>query len=218
MKQYSVFLLAVLTLAACNESLPLRNDPILPLTGRVDAYFNPIFSLDGTLESPGLMLYPTVRNLYDETLQGYGEFTSTIEIVWERDTSFRRTITFGKGDLVENRRYKYDADLNLLTMDQYDEIYFFYRWDFVMDNGVRVDSHFVMTTDESCWKIVYKPRGKGFAAIVWNPRKHASERFIVSGYIKPFSNLAAVIIKSQVIEIPFETFEKGKCRNLPDPK
>ncbi len=208
----------ITSFTACNESLPLRNDPVLPLTGNVETEVTSVYKNDGTLLYPEFTVYPKVKNVYDETLQGSGDFKGEIRVVWERDSSFVKTFVLNKNSLMEARRYKYDPSQNVLTMDQGDEITFFYKWNFVADNGRRVDSSFVLNVDGSCWKIVQVPRGKRFANIVWNPRKFSVERFIVSGYIKPFKDLAAVIIQPYVVTIEYETYYKNLCRSIPNPR
>lgn len=218
MMQHLALYLPFLLLQACTESLPLRNDPVLPLTGNVESTVSSVFKGDGTLFYPEITVYPKVKNVYDETLQGHGDFKGEIRIVWERDTSFHKTILLSSSSLVDNRRYKFDPSMNVLTMDQGDEVSFFHKWNFVADNGRRVDSSFSLSKDGSCWKIVRVPRGKGFANIVWNPRKYSIERFIISGYIKPFKDLAAVIIQPYIITIEYETYYKNLCQSLPNPR
>lgn len=216
--QHLALYLPLLLLYACTESLPLRNDPVLPLTGKVESTISSVYMTDGVLLYPEMTVYPKVKNIYDETLQGYGDFKGEIKVVWERDSSFTKTFVLNKSSLMENRRYKFDPSQNVLTMDQGDEISFFFKWNFIADNGRRIDSSFVLNVDGSCWKIVSVPRGKRFANIVWNPRKFSVERFIVSGYIKPFKDLAAVIIQPYVVTIEYETYKKGDCQSLPVPR
>ncbi len=215
----AVFLLCSLSfLCSCNESLPLRDDPVLPLTGTVGSEVSTVFQKDGSVVYHEVIIFPKVKNIYDETLQGYGDFKGVVKVAWERDSSYSKTFTLDRNSLTENRRYKYDADLNLLTLDQGDEVSFFFRWNYVVDNGVRIDTLFPLKVDLSCWKIVQVPRGKRYANIVWNPRQFTVERFIVSGYIKPFKDLAAVIIQPFVVTIEYETFLKGSCASLPNPR
>ncbi|NUN70444.1 MAG: hypothetical protein HUU02_12105 [Bacteroidetes bacterium] len=214
-----VFSLCFLVLlSSCTESLPLRDDPVLPLTGTVGSELTSLFQKDGPMVYSEITIFPKVKNIYDETLQGYGDFKGEIKVVWERDTSFSKTFILDRNSLTENRRYKYDASLNVLTLDQGDEISFFFRWNFVDDNGRKIDSAFTLKLDGSCWKIVRVPRGKNLAAIFWNPRKFTVERFIVSGYIKPFKDLAAVIIEPLVLTVDYETYKKDQCQSMPNPR
>ncbi|NUN70445.1 MAG: hypothetical protein HUU02_12110 [Bacteroidetes bacterium] len=227
LRQYNLMILiavsgTITSFTACNESLPLRNDPVLPLTGNVESSISSVYKGDGVLLYPEITIYPKVKNVYDETLQGYGDFKGEINVTWERDTSYTKTFPLNKNSLMETRRYKYDPTQNVLTMDQGDEISFFYKWNFVADNGKRVDSNFVLGVDGSCWRIEYVSRSRfipdRYAYIIWNPRKFSVERFIVSGYIKPFKDLAAVIIQPYVVTIEYETYKKGDCQSLPSPR
>ncbi|MBI2427798.1 MAG: hypothetical protein HYV29_03210 [Ignavibacteriales bacterium] len=175
------------------------------------------FDYKGYLVSPEETFTILVRNTYDETLNGFGDFKGLIEITWARNPLYKKTIPFDKSTLTENRRYKYDGANNILTMDPSDEMSFRFRWRYDTNDSLRIDSLFELHVDPACYKIVSVKRGKRFANIFWNPRKFAKEIFYISGYIKPFSNLAAVVIPRQSVMIEYETFSKSDCQSLPNP-
>ena len=203
---------------ACNEHLPSRNSPVNVLEGYIEVENISLYSDDGYLINPEMRFILHARNTYDETFNGFGEFKGSIEIEWERNQAIKKTILFDRTLLTENRPYKYDGATNTLTMDPGDDVSFFYRWKFDSDVRTRIDSLFELKTDGSCYKIVRVKRGKRFANIFWNPRKFSREIFYVSGYIKPFKDLAAVVIPRQPMIIEYETFFKGKCQSLPNPR
>ncbi|MFA6455563.1 MAG: hypothetical protein WCW40_01985 [Bacteroidota bacterium] len=217
MKQFFIIVGCSFFILSCNESFPLRNDPVLPLTGTVDVTNMSLFAPNGPLYQPDIVFLATVKNMYDETLQGLGDFKGVVEVVWERDTTFRKTFYLNKSSLTENRRYKYDASTNVLTMDPNDQIQFIYRWDYRTDDGRRLDSAFVLVLDEVCYAVTYiSGMGrKGTKIRYWRPRQYTYERFIISGYIKAFKDLAAIQIPPHGITILYETFKKDACRSFP---
>lgn len=142
----------MMVLTGCDEQLPARMDPSIALRGTIDAiYFGPADPGYGAVDNK-LPIYLDIqypRASFDETIQGEAEMSATIEIVWQ---GHRRDITLDKKSVIENRRHKYDAATNILTLDPGDMVSFFYDWDFRDNNGVFLPDIWARGIDSSCPK------------------------------------------------------------------
>ena len=204
------YALISLTLLCCDEELPPRGDPDNLITSKLVAQYNGAPNNTSIL-SNGYDFYVTIKNNYDETLQGYGLFGGGLEIIWEENPNYRKTVHFDKSMIMDTRRYKYDPVENIVTMDPGDELTFFYRWDFVTDDGDTLPwKHFTMTRDDQCPIFRWIPHAKYPSGFTF-PRWYSKNTFQIRASIKVFREFSVSYAPSVRQEIEYETFRKQFC-------
>lgn len=201
------------SLPACDEQLPVRIDPTIPLRGTVDAvYFGAADSGYGATQNV-LDIYFDVtypRGSFDETLQGEAEMTANLDIVWILHPNYRAHIVLGKKQVVENRKYKYNIETNILTMDPGDQISFFCDWNFRDDNGIFLPDLFPLVTDSACVRKDTVRTPDSVYVVKSYPRKIAGATFEISGTAKMFTQFAVCYISPRQFSIVWEN--KHRCR------
>ncbi len=128
---------------ACEPELPPYNDPSTVFTAKVYG----IYSLNVTTNS--LSLNVTIKNSFDETLQGKAVFNGQFEIIPLRNSSYRRSFSLSDANLAYARNY--NSASKILTIDPGDSVQFRVSWDFMADNGVDLrNSFFRYFPDATC--------------------------------------------------------------------
>lgn len=206
------YVLIGFTLLCCDEDLPPRGDPDNLVSCSIEAYYAGAPN-DETVLNNVYRFYVTLRNNYDETLQGYGLFTGSLDIIWEKDPSCRKTVRFDKSMIVDNRRYVYDADQNILTLDPRHDITFFFEWDWTIDNGDTLPwKHFDMVRDNDCPKYWWA-RGdhRKWPSGYTLPRWSSKNTFQIRANLKVFREFSVSYAPPLRQEIEYENFRKQFC-------
>lgn len=128
---------------ACESELPSYNDPSTVFAGRANGFY----SYGVTTNS--LSFFLTIKNSFDETLQGKAVLNGQLEIIPLRNSSYRRTFSLSDANL--NYARNYNSTSKILTIDPGDSIQFRVSWSFMADNGVDLrNSFFRYFPDTSC--------------------------------------------------------------------
>jgi len=128
---------------ACDSELPPYNDPSTVFTAKVYG----IYSLNVTTNS--LSLFVTIKNSFDETLQGKAVFGGQLEIIPLRNPSYRKSFSLSDANLAYARNY--NSASTMLTIDPGDSVQFRVSWDFIADNGVDLRAAFFRNfSDATC--------------------------------------------------------------------
>jgi len=123
--------------------LPPYKDPSTVLTAKVVG----IYSFNITTNS--VSLFVTIKNSFDETLQGKVVFDGQLEIIPLRNPSYRRSFSLSDANLAYARNYNSAA--KMLTIDPGDSIQFRVSWDFIADNGLDLRTAFFRNfSDATC--------------------------------------------------------------------
>lgn len=195
---------------SCDEQLPPTGNPENLLTATSEASYT---GAPGVESPPGAenayVIEVHVKNMYDETLQGYVVFGGSIEIVWERDPKYRKTVTFTKSMILDNRSYKYDPNSNLATMDPGGDITFYYAWNWITDSGDTLTKLFDIQLDRECANPVLNLRGKAKWYVY--PRGFSKEIFIINARVKVFREFAAITTPRLRQLVEYETYPKSDC-------
>jgi hypothetical protein len=166
------------------------------------------------LRNSVVILITLKNNYYDETVQGYGDFTGKLEIIWPSLPQYRKSVTLNPSMLTETRRYKYDAQTNIVTMDPGDQVSFYYEWDWKLDGGDTLTNFFPMNVDDDCIRWEYNKRG--LRSYYWFPRRVSQQTIGINAQIKLFKELATVYAKPQVYGFLYETLPEVLCERFPD--
>jgi hypothetical protein len=206
------YVLSSFTFFCCDEELPPRNNPQNLLQCTMQVVYNgaPNPKRGFPLKNAILILITLKSNYYDETIQGHGDFTGKLEIIWPSSPQRRKTVTLDKSLLTDNRRYKYDAETNIVTMDPGDEASFYYEWDWKLDGGDTLTNFFPMNVDDDCVRYEYDKRGHPI--YYWYPRRVSEQSIIVKGQIRLFKELATVYAESRVYWFLYETLPEELCQ------
>ena len=200
------------SLPACDEQLPPLTDPVFPFSASIDALYYGARDLghgasDNTLKVYFSVRYP--RGAFDETLQGDAELVADLQLVWTLHPEHKRNVTLDKKSIVENRRYKYDPQTNILLMDPGDEMSFFYEWDFVDNDSVDITSMFPLVVDSTCVHRDTIRTPDTTRVIKSYPRMAASATFIITGKAKLFRQFAVYYGPAHKVTI---LYENAVCR------
>lgn len=125
----------------CEEQLPRYADPRDVFDGTVQASY----TLSTAQNDVGVTV--TIRNTFDEELEGPAVITGTIEIVSLRNATVRKTFQVSPAMLTYARSFSGGR----LHMVPGDEIRIGTRWDLVDDTGMNLKSGFIeMLKDTTC--------------------------------------------------------------------
>lgn len=133
----------MLVLGPCDESLPTYREPASVFSTSIRGDYA-LSVIDNSMK-----VYVTVRNEFDETLQGQASFRGSVEIVSARDTQVRKTFQVSSRSLA--RAPGYDPATGRLTFNSRDSLVFLFSWNLVDDRGVDLRSDFFRyVVDRSC--------------------------------------------------------------------
>ena len=120
---------ALALLRSCSEQLPVRVEPTDVLSGSIrgEYLFNPTENL--------MMVSVTIRNDYEETLDGTALFDGTIRIVASGDTSIHKTQVMNASNVSFTRVKRWNPLTRQLTLDPGDTLTVIYKWNFIDDGG-----------------------------------------------------------------------------------
>ena len=136
-------LLAAVSLT-CEEALPPFEDPSNPIRAGVLRTRYVLVVDDNSME-----ITLTVRQQYDETLEGVTNLDGSVTIAAERIPSVQRTVSFNYTSLISYPNY--NTSTKVLRFDPGDTLIFRIRWDFVDDNGDSLkNSFFRYYRDPAC--------------------------------------------------------------------
>ncbi|MGB2869168.1 MAG: hypothetical protein WBD36_12000 [Bacteroidota bacterium] len=168
---------------SCDESLPGRIDPSVNLR----ASTNWLAQLDYT--NPNLSASFSVRNVYDDVLDGPASFQGSIEIVLLRDPTIQRHDVLTAANIVYARGY--DPLLKRLTLDPGDSVRLQYSWDMNDDAGKSLlSTTFRSSIDPTCtFRSIAEP-----------------EIFGVTGQITIFDHLGAAVFQTRMFKLCFVTY------------
>ena len=128
---------------ACESEVPPYNDPSTVFAAKAYGFY----SYGVTTNS--LSIFVTIKNSFDETLQGKAVFGGQLEIIPLRNPSYRRSFSLSDANL--NYARNYNSTSKILTIDPGDSVQFRVTWDFVADNGVDLrNTFFRYFPDTSC--------------------------------------------------------------------
>ncbi len=175
---HSSFVVAFLMLSSCEGELPEYADP-----GKLFSS-SAAFSYRLTTQQNDLVINVTVKNIYDETLDGIAEMKGSVAIILSRLPEHRRTFDLTAAQLISAKSY--NRTTRRLTIDPEDEIVFQVIWDFVDDNGVNLPQDvFRLAPDASCFDPPPNPI---------RSRRITQEVFTVTGSISIFPRVTAVSV------------------------
>ncbi|MBI4429548.1 MAG: hypothetical protein HY562_10565 [Ignavibacteriales bacterium] len=127
----------------CEGELPVYRDPRDVLSAKVSGEYV-LSSSENSLK-----LFLSVKNTYDETLEGAAVLQGKIDVILVRNTAIRKTFSLTSANLIYARSY--NASSRILRLDPEDSVKFMVSWDFVDDNGVDLREHvFAYSSDPSC--------------------------------------------------------------------
>jgi hypothetical protein len=207
---FSLILIICLCTLSCKESLPLRNDPVEPI----------IATLKAEYISPGQMdIEIHVKNVYDETFYGNGDYSGTIEISWAGHPEMSKNDVLTKIHMV--RGPNYEPGTGKILFDPGSDIYYLYRWNFTLDSGDTLYKKFSLTHDASCAAWVDTVMGSGFKKVrkrwIWYPRDFSDQKVIIRSRIKLLRELAASDTGPVEYAFQYETYPKYACKRVPNP-
>ncbi|MEK6571037.1 MAG: hypothetical protein AABZ61_06680 [Bacteroidota bacterium] len=157
------------TINSCDENLPPYRDPSDLMEGKIEGQYVLIIS-DNSVK-----VFVTIRNVFDETLEGRAPLEGAVEIESLRDPRLRKSVPLRPSNLINARGY--NGNLGVLTIDPGDSIRLGYSWNLIADNGTDLRSQFFrFTSDATC-------PGRLIAN---------EETFILRGELKVFDRLPAV--------------------------
>ena len=162
----------------CQEDLPPYEDPRTILQGTAEgSYFF-------TQTQNSIQVRMTIRNGYDETLEGEASLSGAGTITLLKDTSIHRTFAWAVSTMVGSPQY--NPATRILTLDPGEEIQFVYTWNYMDDSGNDVrQSVFVYRSDAGCTlRVISHP-----------------ETFLLSNRIKIFESLADMTIPEREFQI-----------------
>lgn len=143
MRQALLFSTLVLLLGPCDESLPPYREPEQPFEAIVRGDYT-LSAIDNSMK-----VYLTVKNVFDETLEGTASFRGTVEIVSARDPRIQKTFQIRAQNLIQAPGYT--PSTGRLRFDPGTSLVFLFSWDFLDDRNVDVRSQFFrFVQDASC--------------------------------------------------------------------
>lgn len=170
-----VLFILIFLFFSCKETLPPYLSPERVLVGDVGG----LYVL--TASDNSVKLYFTVRNVFDETLQGPAKLAGKIQIVLGRNPQVRKTAVLGVSNILYARSY--DRQTGVITLDPGDSIRLGYSWDLVDDNGIDLrTSFFSYVSDPTCPDSLPETR-----------RITLEEKFQISGELLVFDRTGQVV-------------------------
>ena len=164
---------------SCDESLPGRIDPSVNLRSET----NWLAQVDYT--SPTLTASFSIRNVYDDVLDGPATIQGSIEIILLRDPTTQRHDVLTASNIVFARGY--NPLLKHLTLDSGDSVRLEYKWDMIDDSGRNLLDRFRFSIDPSCtFRDVAEP-----------------EMFAVNGQVTVFDHLGAAVFQTRTSRLCF---------------
>lgn len=167
------------TLAAvsCKEQLPAYRDPLDVFDGTLTGVYV-INHLENALKG-----YLTVINTFDETLEGRAVMTGELTLMWQSDTTFRKTFTVTDANLLLARQY--DPARRHLRLDPSDSLRFGVSWDFFADDGRDLKRLVPFVQDPTC-------RARYITA--------APIPIIIEGHLRVFDRTEVVVFRRVIIQ------------------
>jgi len=162
----------LLAIGPCSESLPVYQEPQKLFDGKIEG----VYVL--TISDNSMKVYLSVTNIFDETFEGQGVLTGSIEIVSARDPNVRKTFSVSGGNVISARGY--DRATGRLVIDPGDTLRLGVSWNLVDDSGrdLRRD-FFSYIQDSTCLEYM---RCLAF-----------TEDFILQGSVKLYDRTAPVL-------------------------
>lgn len=141
--QFLIFSALVLLLGPCDESLPPYREPDQPFEATVRGDYT-LSVIDNSMK-----VYLTVKNIFDETLEGTASFRGTVEIVSARNPQIQKTFQIRAQNLIQAPGYT--SSTGRLIFDPGTSLVFLFSWNFVDDRNVDLRSQFFRyVQDASC--------------------------------------------------------------------
>lgn len=166
-----ILILASLTIGSCDENLPAYRDPSDLMEGKIEGQYVL------TISDNSVKVYLTIRNVFDETLEGQALIDGTLEIESSRDPQIRKSAQLRPSNLINARGY--NGNSGVLTIDPGDSIRLGYSWNLVADNGTNLRSQFFRYTPDPTCRVP--------------DRQIANEEtFILRGELKVFDRIPVV--------------------------
>ncbi len=138
-----VFSALALILGPCDESLPPYREPERPFEATLRGDYT-LSAIDNSMK-----VYLTIKNIFDETLQGTANFRGTVEIVSARNPQIQKTFPIRAQNLIQAPGYI--PSTGRLTFDPGASLVFLFSWNFVDDRNVDVRSQlFRYVQDATC--------------------------------------------------------------------
>jgi len=141
---YSLLLSTSFLFPVCEEVLPRYEDPRDLLSGTMRGQYV-LSSVDNSLK-----VFLTVKNDFDETIEGPAVLRGSIVIASARDPNVRKSFSLTASNLISTRQF--NATTGVLTFDSGDSLGFLVSWDFRADdrNTNLRTSFFRFIVDPSC--------------------------------------------------------------------
>jgi hypothetical protein len=117
----------LLAIGPCSESLPVYQEPQKLFHGQIEG----VYVL--TISDNSMKVYLSVTNIFDETFDGQGVLTGSIEIGSARDPSVRKTFSITGANVISARGY--DRTTGRLLIDPGDTLRLGVSWNLVDDTG-----------------------------------------------------------------------------------
>ncbi|HEY4612967.1 MAG TPA: hypothetical protein VII11_08305, partial [Bacteroidota bacterium] len=128
----------------CDESLPPYSEPEMFLTGSISGQYI-LTATDNSMK-----VYFSIKNIFDETLQGQAVMRGTMEIVSMRNPNVHKTYALSISNVSNPGRY--DPATGILTFDPGDSVVYLASWNFIADDqGADLrTSYFRYVSDPVC--------------------------------------------------------------------
>lgn len=180
------FTLLILLSISCDESLPVRIQPIVVFTGYTNWF------VQTSIKDSSMTASFTIKHDYEEVLDDHALFEGWIDIVFLRDASIRKHDVLTASNIAYAPGY--NSVTGRLTFDPRDSIRLEYRWDLsndagknLMGEGESVPSVFRFKHDTTC-----------FSRFIADP-----EMFGITGQITLYKERGAVSFPARVFNLCF---------------
>jgi len=125
--KWTVLLVLLSLIPGCNEQLPPYADPRNILSAETHGEYVL------TVRDNSVNFFVVVRNDFDESLQAVAAISGTMEIVLQRDTTVRKTVTLSNTNLIHGTNYV--PSTGEIIFDAGDTVTLLYKWDWIDDQG-----------------------------------------------------------------------------------
>ena len=213
------YVLMLPLLMCCDEELPLRSDPqnLLEVTieasyaGAVDVTYGPYENV--------VWIYVYVMNNYTESFADVAELSGELEITWQGDKEYRKTLKLDQYHIVS---LNYSHYTGRLLLDPKRAVIFACQWFFDSDNGDTLINLFPRSLDTSCIELVHHydslriARGvSGQYTEATHPRWVSEQTITITGRAKLYKALASSVVPTTRFVFTYESFRKNHCQQYP---
>lgn len=126
-RAWTVLLILISLIPGCDEQLPPYADPRDILSAAAHGEYV-LSAKDNSVN-----FFVIIRNEFDESFQAVATISGSMEIVLQRDTTIRKTITLSNANLIHGTNYI--PSTGEIIFDPGDTVTLFYKWDWIDNKG-----------------------------------------------------------------------------------